>query len=393
MANYEPGCIQNVAQLRAAAGGWDNLWQRSDVAVPTARAELLAQWLERFTPRKRLRAATVADGGQLVAALPLVSGYLKGALPVGLQPSNPWSPCGDLFLDPQCNVPHAIDCLLRQINRLSWPLIWLDAVSSESARWQVLIEGLQRAGMAYDVHRHYAIGRVAITGDWDAYEASWSKNHRSHMRKALRRVEREGGVELRVLSRLRPEEVEIVLRQCFEIEDRSWKGNEGSSILRTPGMPEFYCRQARQLAEWEQLEVALLEHRGAPIAFHYAWVGKGVYHPFKVGYDATFSAWTPGQLLWRLLLERFHSQPDRRLVDLVGPLTDATGKWSTETYFEDRLVIAPRRPGSWALLRTYQKLAAAARSWRARRQQRAQPTEAPTPPVAGDARECEATVA
>jgi CelD/BcsL family acetyltransferase involved in cellulose biosynthesis len=392
MPDYECRCIQSVDQLRAAAGHWDDLWRRSDVAVPTARAELLAQWLERFAPGKRLRAVTVADGGRLIAALPLVSGRLKRLLPVGVQPSNSWTPCGELLVDPQCDVPRAIESFLRQLNRLRWPLIWLDAVCAESSRWQAFLGGLDRAAMAYDVHRHYPIGRIAIGADWDVYEASWSKNHRSHMRKALRRVEREGGVELRVLSRLRPEEVEFVLRQCFEIEDQSWKGAAGSSILRTPGMPEFYCRQARQLADWGQVEINLLEHRGAPIAFHYAWVAKGVYHPFKVGYDAAFSAWTPGQLLWRLLLERFHSNGDVRLVDLVGPLTDATGKWATETYYEDRLVIAPRRPGSRALLRGYQTLAAAARRWRERRRRRVEQMGAPAEPGAAEPRECEAPV-
>jgi len=44
------GEITSVDELRDNADAWDDLWLRSDVETPTARAELLEQWLEYFAP-------------------------------------------------------------------------------------------------------------------------------------------------------------------------------------------------------------------------------------------------------------------------------------------------------------------------------------------------------
>ena len=42
--------LRSVEELRGAAADWDDLWWRSEAALPTARAELLAQWVEQFKP-------------------------------------------------------------------------------------------------------------------------------------------------------------------------------------------------------------------------------------------------------------------------------------------------------------------------------------------------------
>ena len=40
----------------------------------------------------------------------------------------------------------------------------------------------------------------------------------------------------------------MLLRRGFEIEDRGWKATEGTSVLRTPRVFDFFYRQAEQLA-------------------------------------------------------------------------------------------------------------------------------------------------
>ncbi len=55
--------LNSIDDLRSAAPAWDDLWWRSDVALPTARAELLAQWLERFAPHRDFHAFAVEEDG------------------------------------------------------------------------------------------------------------------------------------------------------------------------------------------------------------------------------------------------------------------------------------------------------------------------------------------
>jgi CelD/BcsL family acetyltransferase involved in cellulose biosynthesis len=138
----------------------------------------------------------------------------------------------------------------------------------------------------------------------------------------------------------------MLVRAAFELEHRGWKGAAGGSVLSQPGMLEYYCEQGRRMAAAGCLELAFLEHRGEPIAFEYGLAAKGVYYSYKVAYDERFAELTPGQLLRFQLLERFHSAPERTLVDFAGPLAEATAKWSTRAEPVGRLVIgAPTLAG------------------------------------------------
>ena len=355
--------IDSIEQLRAAAPAWDALWQRSEVAIPTARAELVAQWLERFAPRSLLRIVVVEQGERMVAALPLVGRRLRGVLPVGGLTGNVWSPNGELLLDPAAERDEVIGLLIDAVDEIPWWLIWSEMVPVETPRWQAMTAAAGRRGLAVDVRPRWRIGQVEIGsgsggsgGDFQDYLAGRSKNLRRSLHKDLSRLERDGRVELRTFRAFTPHEVDERLREVFELEDRGWKGDAGSSVLRTPGMFEFYRRQARQLAEWGNLRVAVLVHRDKPIAFELGWTAKGVYHSYKVGYDPAYRSYGPGHLLRSHIIQSLFDEPDHHLVDFQGPQTEALLAWSTRSYPIARLAIAPRRPTSRAALGAYRLL-------------------------------------
>jgi CelD/BcsL family acetyltransferase involved in cellulose biosynthesis len=345
--------LESIEDLRRAASAWDDLWQRSEVALPTARAELLAQWVEQFAPAARFHAVAVESEGRLLAALPLVGRRVGRVIEAGDLPTNAWSASGELLLDPIGANDVVLDRLAAGLAELPWSLLWLDSAPFETPRWQGLMAAVARAGFGSDCHERFRIGQVEIDHDWEGYRARWSKNHRHNMKKAVKRAEAAGQTGLVVHSRPAPDEVEGLLRQGFEIEDRGWKGAGGSSVMQSPGMFEFYCRQARQLAEWGNLHLVFLEHQGRPIAFEYGWSAKGTYYSPKVGYDEAYAELVPGQLLRLHLLERFFAEPERTLVDFFGPQVEATARWATRSYGIGRLVIAPGRMPGRAFLRAY----------------------------------------
>lgn len=359
--------IDSVQGLRRLAAAWDRLWERSEVPLPTARAELVAQWVEHFGAGRALRVLVVEEGGDLVGAMPLAGRRAHGVLPVGDVTWNCWSPNGELLLDPEADVPAVLDLLVAGLEAAPWPLLWLDLTPFEAPRWQSLIRAIERRGLAHDVHPRYPIGQVEIRGRFDEYFARRSGSHRRSVRKRLRRLEREGPVRLNVLSDFAADEIVPRLGEAFQIEHGGWKSVGGGTVLSTPGMVEFYGRQARQLAEWGCLRLAFLEHRGKAIAFELGWTAKGVYHSYKVGYDAAYERYAPGHLLRMQLIAALHEQPGHVLVDFQGPLTDALAHWSTGSYAIGRLVIAPRRLASRALMAGYRTLAPAIRRLRGAR--------------------------
>jgi hypothetical protein len=108
-------------------------------------------------------------------------------------------------------------------------------------------------------------------------------------------------------------------------------------------MSAFYRRQAEQLARHGELRLAFLRVGGEPIAFAYGMQTKGVYRSLKVGYDPHWSAYSPGQMLRMLVLERLFAEPDTRQVDAISP-TPAHRQWRPEPYEIGRLLIAT---GGW----------------------------------------------
>ncbi len=287
-----------------------------------------------------------------MAALPLVRRRLGRLLNIAAMPCNEWSSSGELLLDAtveQASLPApkpagmpALQALAAAIRELPWPLLWLDEAVLDAPRWQGLQQAFVQAGMAVAEHPRWQVGRVVIDHNWPAYKARWSRKHRQQMAQATRRLTQRGEVRLVVHARLAPDEVAATMRQCFETEDRSWKGAAGGSVLRTPGMAEFFIRQAQQAAQWGQLELAVLHCGGRPVAFSYGLSAKGVFHSLKTGYDPDFARLHPGQLLRYYLLEQLFADPARKALDFLGEMTESHAAWLPQCYTVGRLAVAMR---------------------------------------------------
>jgi CelD/BcsL family acetyltransferase involved in cellulose biosynthesis len=348
--------FDSLGELRDGARAWDELWERSEIALPSARAAMVALWCESFATCQPFRAFVVEHDGRALAALPFVESKWKG-LKIGVLPGNHWSPAGDLLLDPGCDVDRVCASLLAALTLHARPLLWFGGVPATADRWQIFFKALRESRATYARRRHCMINRVEIQDNWDAYFDSRSRNHRHHVRQTANRAQRAGITELVCHDHLAPEEVEPLLKTCFEIEARGWKGQAQSAVFNVPGVWEFYLRQARQLAAWGQLSLSLLTHEARPIAFEYGWRGKGVYFSPKVGYDEAFHQFSPGQLLRYRLLEEFHRGTGPQLVDFLGPSSPATFKWATEQYAIDRVVVATRGPLNRAIVAAYRNYA------------------------------------
>lgn len=332
--------LTSVPALRAVAAAWDDLWRRCPRSAPVAQAELVAQWVEHFAPSARFQALIIEQGGQFVAALPLVGRKLRGPLTVGAMPSNDWSDAGDLLVDPRCDVSAALGLLAVGLRNAPWPLVWLDEVELAAPHWTALLQALARFGVRHETKSLFTSGRVAVGSNWEAYLAQRTKKHRHNMRRCMSRLHEAGPTEFKLYERVAEHEAPQLLRRGFEVEDRGWKGAQGTSVLKTPGMFDYLCRQVTQLARGGHLRVGLLEHHGVPIAFDYGYTAGGVCYRAKIGYDEQFSWCSPGQLLALHCLEQQSRRPDQQWTDFLGPLTDALEKWVTTPYERQRLVIA-----------------------------------------------------
>lgn len=334
--------LTSLDELREMAAAWDDLWERSDVDTPISRAELVAQWMERFAPESEFHALIVEEQGAWVAALPLVRAKVLRMVNVGQLPVNTWSPPGSrLLLDPECDVDRTLDLLVTHLSKPSWDVLWLDEAPLDSPAWKSFHSACARAGIATSVMERYEVGRIDIDRNWDAFSQSWSGTFRRQTQRLARRLAEQGELRLITERCADPEMVEPWLRRGFEVEHCSWKGREGTSVL-SKGMLPYFVRQGRQLAEWGQLQMTFLESAGRPIAFVYGMIAKGVHHSCKIGYDDAYAKFNPGHLLYLNLFEQFWRNPEYRAVDFAGVLTEAQRHWRPKAYRLGRVVVGPR---------------------------------------------------
>lgn len=345
--------IHSLDEFRALTKDWNELWQRSDTPSPSARAELLAQWIEQFAPGAQIRALAIHHNGRLVAALPLVAHRIRRFLTAGALPQNEWTSGGDLLLDPRSDVPLVLDKLAAELCKLSWPLLWLDNVAFQEPRWQAFQAALDRRGMTTSLEPNDRVGQIEPAVDWATFEARLGGDFRRSRRRYAKRLQDTGPTELRIIRPESLEHIDALIHDGFAVEDRSWKGAAGTSVLKNAGMLEFFQRQARLLAQAAHLELVYLVHQENPIAFAYVWRAKGVRFVAKLGYDEAFRSLGPGQTLIYLLMQRSYAESDCPLVDFWGSLQPWSAEWSTRTYPVGRLVVAPPRLASRSLLYLY----------------------------------------
>jgi CelD/BcsL family acetyltransferase involved in cellulose biosynthesis len=335
--------VESPRELRSLAAAWDDLWCRSEVRTPSARANLIALWAEHFLPHGRFRAVAVEQAGQLVAALPLVGQRVLRTVAVDALPCNDWAASGDLLLDPNADTDAALETLLMALAGIGRHVFHFERVAFETERWQLWRASLERSGWFHYTLPQHAVGQVEINHDWETYLAARKGRHRQRWRRCARLLEKEGDVCLRVYSEVKDEEADALLQRGFEVEDRSWKGQESTSVLKTPGMLNFYQHEARELAMMGHVELVFLELRDRPIAFCYGWKAKDTRFCIKLGYDEAYAKYGPGQQQILRLLKQVHADPECHVYDFCGQLLPWSEGWSTTQYPVGRLIFGPPR--------------------------------------------------
>jgi CelD/BcsL family acetyltransferase involved in cellulose biosynthesis len=200
------------------------------------------------------------------------------------------------------------------------------------------------------------VGLIDILHDWDAYTRSWSSNHRSSIKRSRAKLEAEGKVQVVRLHDPPDDELHEVLETCFAIENKSWKGQSGTSVVGTPGLRDYYHQEARIMRDIGALDLWLLKLNDQIIAFEYCQYSKGTCFSQKISFDPDFERFSPGKVLRCIQLEQYHQDPAADTFDTLGVLCEAKAKWVTRTYRSSRCFVAIGGPASNFLLRGYKSI-------------------------------------
>jgi len=294
----------------------DAAWTVASLACLPGRAELLS----------------VGDAGAPEAIAPLVRRGAMLELAGGRDLGEP----ADLL----ARSPATLEALVERI-LTGGRALTLERIPAGSPTIELLREGLAGRG---SVRLGEAAGHPAIELEerWAEPGGGLSSSRRSSLRRARRKAEKLGEIEVELLTPA-VDEVERLLDEAFAVESRSWKGEAGTAVAFVPRMDAFFRRYATELAARRSLRLDLLRIGGQAVAMQYGMRWNNRHWLFKIGYDEAFAAGSPGQIL---LAESVAAATRDGLesYELLGSRDGWTDVWTEEVKPSVRLVAVPRSP-------------------------------------------------
>lgn len=316
----------SMAEFLAVEAEWNTLVAATE-GGPFLRHESIRAWIEAFAPRASLVILLARDRrGALSAALPLLAEW-------------------GLF----CGLPARRLVAAANTHSCRFDMLALDPVAAARAflahlerrgGWDVLrIIDVPAGGKAWEIHRA-ALARRLPVGTWEAERSPFlafprsyaellarkSPLFRANLRRRRRQLEKLGTLSVERVTD--DPQLSERLEQGFALEQRGWKGKQGTAIAQDRRTHAFYTQMALAASRNGHLALFFLRLDGRPIAFHFGLVHGGIYYVPKLAYDESLVGCSPGLVL---IEEAIRDGIERGLrgYDFLGDEAEWKNKWST----------------------------------------------------------------
>lgn len=324
-AEAAPGVLSwRVLDGKEAGGAFGEEWGRlSAGTTPLADAKWSSCFMDAFAGA-RLGAALHAlyEDDRLVAVLPLLrtGGVVRAWASLDNEHSPYW-----LFpvAQPSPRIAREIlSHLLADADHLFFRRFHV-----ESPMCRLLVEEARAAGLPCSLLRSEAGDAVvALPRPWEAFRSSLSANLYQDTTRKMRKLEKLGALRLEMVGAGPGLEAELAV--CFDLEERGWKGAEGSPMRAHPHTHRFYSELARGLGARGRFMLCLLKLDGRVIAFEYWLRGGGHIEMLKISFDPEYGKFSPGHVLRFLALRREIEEGESHACHLGRP-SAWKARWAT----------------------------------------------------------------
>jgi hypothetical protein len=295
--------------------GWEELARESGT-LPTQDAPWSVAGLESFGGAAAIVSCGDPSAPDAIAPLVYLGGWLQlvGAEQTG-EPA-------DLL----ARSPDALGDLTERLARDGRPL-FLPRIPAGSPTLAALRAAVGKRGLLR-IGEGSGHPTIQLGDDWAEPGGGLSSSRRSALRRSRRKAEKSGDLAISLLAPA-PDEVDPLLDEAFAVEARSWKGAEGTALLQSPVLAGFIRRYAAAMATRGALRVQLLHLGDQPVAMQIGVEWRNRLWLLKIGYDESFAAMSPGQIL---LAESVADATKRGLerYELLGTAAPWTDVWTKD---------------------------------------------------------------
>lgn len=190
--------------------------------------------------------------------------------------------------------PDATVALLEGLAQLRRPLVLSRTLEPERYEEQVQ-RTLARRGRLFTL-RAAGSPYLPLPDSPQAFADSLSSGRRNELQRKRRKLEARGAVTFESDF---PDEHTVLadLDEFARLEDAGWKGRQGSSILRRPGLHAYFGAGLPEAARRRRVRIDRLKLSSDTIAMQFGLASDGRYFLFKPTFDERLSALSPGSIL------------------------------------------------------------------------------------------------
>ncbi len=304
--------IDSIDRLKSFRESWNGVLEKNPDACIYLTCDWFITWWRHFGNGKELFIIIVSRDGQVEAILPLFrtrSSYF--GLPItkiGFI-SNEYTPfCEAIATD---GAEESLLTAFEYLRKVRWDVLELGAIPARSETLRIL-DQVSHKGI-FIVHK----GADELKNPHVAFDVTWAEYHKSlpdRFRKNLGRAEKNlnqmGKVTLEEINR--SPDLDVYLRKAFAIESSGWKGAQKTALIYVENAKNFYTELAHVASENGWLRLFFLKFNENHIAFDYDLQYQGNIESIKIGYDESYSKYSPGSLLSKKILQKVFAEGPTR---------------------------------------------------------------------------------
>ena len=320
--------INDFEEFKQIELEWNELLADTSYNVPFLRHEWFINWWRHFGDDHRLVVIIARESGKLVFAMPLMEKHLFifGSRFVVLQSQTNSHSFRYAFLLKQgkTGIMNKVWEYLR--NRPSpWHLLIMQEMPVDAVTHDTLLKAADEYSHHIGLWSKGLSPYLAIDSDWDSYLASLNKKFRSNLKRRRKKLGELGDVSFNCHTY--GTSIDSTLQQGLELEQRGWKGANGSAIACSPKLVSFYSNLANIAAEKGWLRLSTLNINENPVAFDFGLEYNSQRFCMKIAYDPDHHKSSPGQLLAADILTSCFEHNIRE-VDFLGTETKQKLDWT-----------------------------------------------------------------
>ncbi len=180
---------------------------------------------------------------------------------------------------------------------------------------------------------------IDIKGDWDLFVRQLSSNRRYDLKRKRKKAEKLGDLAIECITPA-AENFDFLFNLSIEIEDSSWKGVEGSSLLKNPQLKDFFQNYCKLAAQNKILRFFFLKINEKPVSMLIAIESQQTLWILKMGYHNEVSHCSPGiQLTHASIQHCFESKLKR--YEFLGSAETWQSSWPTNRHRYLTILIFP----------------------------------------------------